>query len=484
MPDSNFQPIKKRKKHIVDHQPKLLFPPDDKNPAVKSQKEQEKLEKQKSLNIMRHKASGIPVDRPPPPVQLLNLIGIFLAEYGFKSTGRVFSTERECRSKIDGWKDETGGKLEKGMPTLGKIYKEWCKGWDERRLLDLTNNDMENDAPIKREKISKRKQVIKQQKMVADDPTSSSASESSDNEDNDIEMKDTPPIKKAVVKKSKSSSRSSSDSDADDENEIPVSKATASNPDVNVLKRKASPSGSSSISSFPSYSNNEARETKKVKTIQQSSSSASESTSDDSKMINSTSVAKDGHSSGESSISDSDNDSVPSNSVTKKRNLPCSSDSSSSESDSDSSSNKGTREKPIASSDTSATLSDGLRKAPPGYSESNALFSTSSDANLKTKGTSNSTIQKSLQSVPSTNATKPFQKKTNEPFSRVPKDVKVDKKLVSNAYVPYDYAQKAHEDLIITRGKGFKKEKDRKKRGSYRGGYIDIEGKKGIKFDN
>jgi hypothetical protein len=75
-------------------------------------------------------------------------------------------------------------------------------------------------------------------------------------------------------------------------------------------------------------------------------------------------------------------------------------------------------------------------------------------------------------------------KKINQPFSRIPKDIKVDERLASNAYVPYDYAQKAHEDLIVTRGKGFTKEKNKKKRGSYKGGYIDVDGQKGIKFED
>ena len=75
-------------------------------------------------------------------------------------------------------------------------------------------------------------------------------------------------------------------------------------------------------------------------------------------------------------------------------------------------------------------------------------------------------------------------KRVNQTFSRIPKDTKVDDRLASNAYVPYDYAQKAHEDLVVTKGKGFTKEKNKKKRGSYRGGHIDIDGKKGIKFEN
>ncbi|KAF2197887.1 hypothetical protein GQ43DRAFT_379948, partial [Delitschia confertaspora ATCC 74209] len=70
------------------------------------------------------------------------------------------------------------------------------------------------------------------------------------------------------------------------------------------------------------------------------------------------------------------------------------------------------------------------------------------------------------------------------PFSRIPADIKVDPKFSSNAYVSYDYADRAHADLIVTRGKGFTKEKNKKKRGSYRGGLIDTAGGKGIKFDD
>ena len=37
-----------------------------------------------------------------------------------------------------------------------------------------------------------------------------------------------------------------------------------------------------------------------------------------------------------------------------------------------------------------------------------------------------------------------------------------------------DYGQRAHSDLIVTRGAGFRKEKNKKKRGSYRGGEITV----------
>lgn len=74
-------------------------------------------------------------------------------------------------------------------------------------------------------------------------------------------------------------------------------------------------------------------------------------------------------------------------------------------------------------------------------------------------------------------------KKQNVPFSRISTDQYVDPKFASNAYVPYDYAEKAHRDLIVTKGKGFTKEKNKKKRGSYRGGAIDL-APKGIKFED
>lgn len=75
-------------------------------------------------------------------------------------------------------------------------------------------------------------------------------------------------------------------------------------------------------------------------------------------------------------------------------------------------------------------------------------------------------------------------KKENIPFQRVPKDTKIDSKFSSNKYINYDYAERAHQDLSVTRGKGFTKEKNKKKRGSYRGGTIDVDGRKGIKFDS
>jgi len=46
-----------------------------------------------------------------------------------------------------------------------------------------------------------------------------------------------------------------------------------------------------------------------------------------------------------------------------------------------------------------------------------------------------------------------------------------------------DYGERASRDLIVTRGQGFRKEKNKKKRGSYRGGEITMENHS-IRFDD
>lgn len=45
---------------------------------------------------------------------------------------------------------------------------------------------------------------------------------------------------------------------------------------------------------------------------------------------------------------------------------------------------------------------------------------------------------------------------------------------LSQGGVANDYGERAHRDLIVTRGAGFRKEKNKKKRGSYRGGEITV----------
>ena len=68
-------------------------------------------------------------------------------------------------------------------------------------------------------------------------------------------------------------------------------------------------------------------------------------------------------------------------------------------------------------------------------------------------------------------------------FSRVNSNVEVRPELASNEYNAHDYGLQAHRDLIVTRGDGFRKEKQKKKRGAYRGGTIDF-ASRSFKFED
>lgn len=69
-------------------------------------------------------------------------------------------------------------------------------------------------------------------------------------------------------------------------------------------------------------------------------------------------------------------------------------------------------------------------------------------------------------------------------FSRINSNIEVHPGVASNEYNAgqQNYGAKAHKDLIVTRGDGFRKEKQKKKRGSYKGGVIDFE-TRSFKFD-
>ncbi|KAI9714440.1 MAG: hypothetical protein M1820_000401 [Bogoriella megaspora] len=133
------------------------------------------------------------------------------------------------------------------------------------------------------------------------------------------------------------------------------------------------------------------------------------------------------------------------------------------------------------SSESSATI----QGSPVKETTASKKASPPTEANLKRKRDSPSTSagpQSSNQDSAGNGNGKRL-KGINQPFSRIPKDQTIDPRFASNKYIPYDYADRAHEALSVTKGKGFTKEKNKKKRGSYRGGVIDTT-PKGIKFED
>lgn len=334
----------------------------------------------------------------------------------------------------------------------------------------------------------------KEAAATADD--SSDASDSSDDEssDSDSESEDEKkPVKKAASKARKVTPPSSSSSDSESsEDEKPAAKKTKT-------AKKADTSSDSS-----------------------SASSSSESESSDSS-DSSDSDSSDSDSSSSSSSSDSDSDSDSSSSSDSDSSSSSDSDSSDSESESEKekkSAKAAKVEKPakkekadkkekkvVAKSEPSsdsAASSVTLADAPAplkaevdtimvpassalGQAEGTAVPSNDAEEHMhpsrkrKLGGAFGETEQQ--VAVPATDENIKRAKKENVPFSRIPKDQYVDPRLVSNAFVPYDYAQKAHEALIVTKGKAFTKAKNKGKRGSYRGGIID-QTPKGIQFED
>ena len=518
------QARKKKKKNAPDRpQPAWLFPPDEENPVLNpKEKSQEQIDREikerlEAIKFLKHKAVTAPV-KPAPPTMLLTLIGAFLASYGFNSTGRIFSLERNARNKLDGWKDKIGAEIPKSMPDLVKIYKQWYKDWQDTKEDDDSDEgmvDADADANPDR-KASQRKAT------GPVDDTSSSGSESESSGSGGAKLNGKRKTSKA------SSSSSSSESDADDEKG--VIKASSPQPQVERfgkgLKRKtiedAAKSSSESDSDFYSDSDRAARVKKKQKKAKEAEDPKKKTANEngmpiekkldprpasDAKATPVVNEEPESSSSSESSSSqDSDVDTKMKDvSAPNLTTIPPPTDRTSS-ADSSTTMNAASPTKvaaaevraPSASSSTSASSSS-ASSSPPSPPSKKAVkskkvskqthsASPAPTATTQTNGkNTNHTIVTESNPEPVAKPTKRSKhdkavSKSGVPFQRIPENQVIDPRLASNAYVPNDYAHKAHEDLSITRGKGFTKEKNKKRRGAYRGGAIDVEGGKGVKF--
>jgi hypothetical protein len=244
-------------------------------------------------------------------------------------------------------------------------------------------------------------------------------------------------------------SETESESQSSGEEEDPKSKAGIDHL-ANPLKRKAASSSSSTSEEDSSDSESESDDEPKAKKAKISQTSVSEASSE-SEDESGDEEMKDASSSSESdssSISISNNNHT-STTASKARVAK-------------------------ASSHTTASKLNGTKiqtQASSGSDTSHTLHPTSPNFVLTPSSTKNSHPKHQ-------NLTK-----QQDRFSRIPAAQKVDPRFASNAYVSYDYAERAHRDLSVTKGKGFTKEKNKKKRGAYKGGIINTESR-GIKFDD
>lgn len=403
----------------------------------------------------------------PVPPQLAAAIASFLSDNGFSNASESFIRELgKSHAKSD----------LQNAPSLLDIFEAWKRS----PMSSCSSSDSSSSR--------------------SDSESDSSASDSDvDMEDAEKESSSRSSSLSASSSASSSVPSSGSDSDADDEDEDAAapSPAPAATKPVGVKRKAESSSSSSSESDSDSDSEHDSPQAKKAKLsskAESASSSPSEPSSDQAKKTK-LSKAKSASSSESESSSSEDGDTF-------------SADSADSDSESEKESAKNTNLK---------TLKQAISTPLPPSNSSKADFSSDEDDSSddeKTGGVSvtrthhspsdtsatlgaspdvqrppNKLTQKAQQSASSSASPAPgngFAKKKHPGTRPTPLAALSEQphNHPSNDYRSYAYADRAYQDLSVTRGKGFTKEKNKKKRGSYRGGTIDISGGKSFKFED
>ena len=400
--------------------------------------------------------------RSDAPGPLLNLVQSFLSEHGYTEAASKLQAETNTSATAAAPKD---------LPNLTTLYEQWEKtAKDTPEAMDVddksaassddssdsssaSDSDSSDDSSDSDDDNAPKKAAARD----VDSDSSSSSSDSSSDSDSDSDSEDEqakPKRATSVASSSASSSSSSSDSDSssddDDAAKVPL-------PESDSSSSSSSSDSSDSDSSSESESEAEAKNKKSKVPAKKGKKAASVSSSS-----SSSSSSSDSSSDSDSSSSESESDAVAVKKTSKKAAAK-DSDSSSSSSDSSSSESESSdseKEDKESKSDSSRTVGPASPPAPTSDNKRKHAGSPGEDGQPKKKN------------------------HVENRFQRVKPDYYVDPKFASNEYVSYDYADRAHADLIVTKGKGFTKEKNKKKRGSYRGGMIDTSGGKGIKFDD
>lgn len=452
---------------------------------------------------------------------VMDLVYNFLNDSGyFKATHGIRVETQKRETTKDSAKPASWMGKSKELPTLQQIFEQWqgaqpSPKTNKRGATVAKTNVAAENVPLpesEEDSDDSSEQSTSSGDESDDESTSASESESDSESDEDEEMEDAEDTASSAKKVSEFKAAT-----------IAAAPAAKSNLQVTTQKRKRSPSTSSSDASSESSDSgsddsssdesDDAPAKKKTKVAADSDSSTSEDESDDS-AVEAAGVplpeSSDESSSDSEQESSSEDDSEsedeappakaakavkskPSKQATAAAKPEAESDSSSSasESDADTSSSDSDSEadseseSPVTQPTTNDTSSADDSK---GSESSETLAHPSPDFQpVPTPADDNvhpSRKHRIDDDTENPSSAQKSRKKNNVPFSRIKEDTYVDQRFASNAFVPYDYAQKAHEKLIVTKGKGFTKEKNKGKRGSYRGGLIDIQGTKGIKFDD
>src|SRR2546423_819214 len=376
-------------------------------------------------------------DRPAPPPQLLTLVGIFLSEFGFNSTSRLFMNERKARQELNGWEDAIGKKIEKSIPPLEIIYRDWYREWKIKQKDETSTSESsgetssESDSGIELETMQ----------MTGSSSDDDSEASSDGQDDADVQMKEAPKGKKGKSKANRvptpSSLSTTSESDADDEDEKVKRLSTLTKRPANNAKQAITkPTVGAMINS-----------------LKRKAASISADTSESSSAASSAGSAYD---------SDSAAPALPT--MTELHSKPTAP--------------PALVQAPSASS---ATINGASKK--PSASISSASEPSSAPSSDSPESNSETAPKSSSKKPAAQKANKKHEGAKQTPLAALSANATEDS-FISNKYQNYDYAERAYKDLSVTRGKGFTKEKNKKKRGSYRGGAIDTSGGKSFKFED
>lgn len=389
---------------------------------------------------------SVPSQAAPHP-KLMALVDQFLQHNGFHAAHQTYATERTKITAKKHRKDAVSDISIANLPPLETIFQTWLHEHSREASSASSSDDDSSNSPSDDDTDSEDIAVSNHSAEEDSSSNSESSSESSSDSDSAEEADEVENITTTVIPGQKSvksmkrklSYSSSETSDTSDEEDTSVRSPIASRP-----SKKARIGSTSSSSSSG-----------------EESDSVPESATD----------------------SDSDSDSNSSSiSTTQKMalntKLPSSSESSLSESSDDDTSESESSSNEEADTDVMTTIVPLVDQA---LSDSSGtimgdvgIVQTASDSSIEGEAVETTQVVATKRRHIGAHPTRLAQISATADLNDY----------VSNTYVSYDYADKAYKDLSVTRGKGFTKEKNKKKRGSYRGGAIDISGGKAFKFDD
>lgn len=394
-------------------------------------------------------------ESPLRTVDVLSQIAHFLEQLGYSKTVAALIKEASKQDVIVDAAEWTRAIDEKTGTTLLELYELWLKKKKSLPTIpaakETTSEDSSSDSSSESESENESESDESMQNAAeggalvdieaeetSDDSSDeeNSSSSSSDSQDEEVAAPVADKKRKRVMTPPSSSSESDGESSAD---EAPITKKA---------KTKASKAASVSSSSASDSSSD--------------SSSASSSSSSES---DSSSSASSGSSSSEdSSSSESEAPAPPPKKAKKEKKIK-------------------TEEVPevvaVAITEVKPKKEKKSKKSEPKPEEAPSTTSSATLAAEESEEPAAENVQESsihpsrLAQVPVADLPAATRRQIAAegkaaivPFSRIPADQYVDPKFASNAYVSYDYADRAHRDLVVTKGKGFTKEKNKKKRGT------------------